>query len=64
MSWKLNDDDKIVRQYYGNDGWTYVLRTKDDTEYHISREQIIKNNYPTKTKSKYAKSIYKNIYMK
>lgn len=43
--WKFNDTDKIVRQYYGNDGWTYVLRTEEGLEYHISREQIIKNIY-------------------
>lgn len=50
MSWKMNDDDKIIREYYGDDGWTYVMRTPDGIEYHISRNQIIENNY-------------KNIYM-
>jgi len=41
----MNDDDIIVRQYYGDDGWTYVMRTKEGMEYHISRNQINKNIY-------------------
>lgn len=73
-TWKFNEDDKIVGYYWGDEGWTYILRTPEGQEYRISREQIIKNNYPLEKfdisvydiypKRHYAKTIYKNIYMK
>lgn len=68
MDVKFNKDDKVVRAYWGDEGWTYVMRTSDGTEYHISRAAIIRNNYPLeqvepKKKKKYTKHIYKNIYM-
>ena len=64
-NWRMNDDDKVVRAYWGDEGWTYVMRTPDGKEYHISRAQIIKNNYLEKIepKKRFAKTIYKNIYM-
>lgn len=44
----MNDDDKLVRTYYGDDGWTHVFRTKDGLEYHISRRKAIEVAYSDK----------------
>lgn len=52
MNWKINQDDKLIRRYYGANGWMYVFRTNDGQEYHISAKDIVDDNYK------------KNIYMK
>lgn len=51
MDYKFNKNDKVVRRYYGDKGWTYVFRTEDGIEYHISRTDIINNIYKDKNTS-------------